>query len=846
VLVTVFNGVSPAETIQAIHSLGEEIQPPEQVAANVFAVRVPQNAIEELASLDEIKWVEPYPLPNTTENNIASERINVDKIRPAPYNLQGKGIHVGVWDKGSVCHTHEDLAGRVTIEEDHVSVDKHACHVSGTIGGAGNINPKGKGMAPQVHIHSFDWNDEISEMPKAMGQNIVISNHSYSRPTGWHCNGNEEECDEYDEYLKYEDFFGQYKTTTALWDQIVFETGLLVFKSAGNERDDGPGSCPSDTNDTDFDCDGPYDSIPSRGVAKNIVTIGATTDENGMTAFSSWGPTDDGRIKPDLCANGDSLTSTALDNTYRSESGTSMASPSAAGAAALLFEHFRNITGADPTVATMKALMIHGASDLGRVGPDYEYCWGLINAQASTDLITQQAWRTGRLFTGGDTQTFRIRVTDTTTPLLKVTLVWTDPDATQNTEKSLVNDLDLVLESPDGMPFLPWVLGGLENATMMATPGRNDVDNVEQVVVKNPQEGIWTIRVKAHRLPKLPHGSQAFSVVGTGITESQESQQLTVYNDGMDELFVSSIELEDITYAQGIVVAPTNFSIPSGSSRTVTVTINDTKMQIQTTTRLLVKDACRNLYPNGIVDIVVKRQIIVDTDADGIFDYNYTFPTKPNEWEDTDGDGIGNHADMDDDNDDIPDSYEDNKVYLNSIDTNDANEDQDGNGRTNRDEYRRGKLLHLGASVTRLDGEKLEDDSTNAQFLGGVSVNNDVFLSKATQKLSESVEILGTIKVDPNHQGQPAEIMVVGVYQLPDNTEPFFLLDENAQIQTWDGNPATLVPFQRKDSLEAVQHLTIFYSDDGLPIGTLHIFFGYRLTDGTVIYNEQPITTIVE
>ena len=133
----------------------------------------------------------------------------------------------------------------------------------------------------------------------------------------------------------------------------VFDTDLLVFKSAGNDRNDGP-DCPSGP-----DCDGPYDSIGYVGNAKNILTICALTDTDGMTDFSSWGPTNDGRVKPVLCANGYELFSTLPGNSYGSMSGTSMSSPSAAGTAALLFEHYRKTTGATPASATLKALLIN-------------------------------------------------------------------------------------------------------------------------------------------------------------------------------------------------------------------------------------------------------------------------------------------------------------------------------------------------------------------------------------------------------------------------------------------------------------------------------------------------------
>ena len=105
----------------------------------------------------------------------------------------------------------------------------------------------------------------------------------------------------------------------------VYDTDLLIFKSAGNDRNDGP-DCSVPGSAT---CDGNYESIGYVGNAKNVVSVCALEDNDSMSGFSSWGPTDDGRVKPDLCANGVGLLSTDLGNGYLSISGTSMSSPSA-------------------------------------------------------------------------------------------------------------------------------------------------------------------------------------------------------------------------------------------------------------------------------------------------------------------------------------------------------------------------------------------------------------------------------------------------------------------------------------------------------------------------------------
>jgi hypothetical protein len=168
----------------------------------------------------------------------------------------------------------------------------------------------------------------------------------------------------------------------------------------------------------------------------------------------------------------------------------------------------------NPTAATMKALMIHGARDLGRPGPDYEFGWGLIDAKASADLMTRQTWKiTGELSETGQLHSFKVVVSETQTPF-KATLVWTDPPGEVNSANALKNDLDIVFISPKGEKFFPWTLDK-DNPTENAKRNKaNNIDNVEQVVVDNPEAGIWTIEVKADSVD-VTKREQSFTVVVT-------------------------------------------------------------------------------------------------------------------------------------------------------------------------------------------------------------------------------------------------------------------------------------------------------------------------------------------
>jgi len=615
--IIIFDDVSQAEASQAIiNYLGQEIQSLEWIMDKTLAIRLPYEAIYDLASLDEVRWVEPAPPPNATQNAVAAQRINVDDVRwVAPYNLSGNGVSVGIWDGGAV-YPHNDLSNRLITKIDTPSYNQdtdHATHVAGTIAGSGIGDYRAQGMAPKAYILSYDFHSDISEILNAVqGSYIDISNHSYSSIVGITCTPNGS-CSFYNNT----GLFGEYSDQTYWFDKIVFDTDLLIFKAAGNDR----GDCALFNGI--YYCDGTYDTIPERGNAKNIITIGATTDDNDITTFSSFGPSDDGRIKPDLCANGELLYSTLDPNqlynntysSYGSMSGTSMASPSAAGAGALLFEHYRNTEGDDPKPGTLKTLMIHGAQDLGGAGPDYMCGWGLIDTHTSAKLISQGAWQINRMTRPNENQIFSITVTDTTKPL-KATLGWTDPPGNTESTNALINDLNLVLISPSNIYYYPWILGGLSNPTANARRGVNNVDNIEQVVVENPEAGVWKAWVNAKTLD-VSYGSQSFTIVAENILPySQMSGQFTIYNNGNATLSVNSITPQ--TNAPWLTVNPTSFTVSPNASKPVTVTVDSSLIPSgQHTTQLLISD---NSNENSSVYVKVNSPMALDTDIDGYTD----------------------------------------------------------------------------------------------------------------------------------------------------------------------------------------------------------------------------------
>ncbi len=498
-----------------------------------------------------------------TENVNAAITTAADKVRDtAPYNLGGSGWTIGLWDAGSAISTHREFGGRITVK-DNVSSHEHSSHVAGTLAAAG-VDPKALGMAPRVRVDSYEWTMDITEMTArgmaAPGEAdaLQLSNHSYGNLTGWYYDSTVSRWRWYGAAGNREaEGFGLYDDGAAAWDALCWEAPyFLPFKSAGNDRyDTGPSSgqtfeyfnglawvtktyAPATDPKPDNWDRGGFDTMPDISSAKNVLTIGAVDDAVAsgqralagatMPLFSGWGPADDGRVKPDVVANGVSLYSchNRGDATYLTLSGTSMSSPNAAGSAVLLTEYFGRLTeGRRLSAAALKGIIIHTADDLGTTGPDYKFGWGLVNVKAAADLIQTHATYLGG--SGVHEATLSSNVTryvvagrwDGRSPL-RATLCWTDPPGVAATglddaTPKLVNDLDLRIIAPDGVTNFPYVLLP-QTPDAAATNGDNRLDNVEQVlVVRTPStNGFYQVVVQLDGALAQPEQPLALIVSG--------------------------------------------------------------------------------------------------------------------------------------------------------------------------------------------------------------------------------------------------------------------------------------------------------------------------------------------
>ncbi len=273
--------------------------------------------------------------------------------------------------------------------------------------------------------------------------------------------------------------------------------------------------------------------------AKNILTVGAVDDTRNVSEFNAWGPTDDGRVKPDLVAFGVGVYSASSfgSSQYAVKDGTSMASPAVTASLSLVQQYYRNLNNDNAIrAATLKALALHTATDFGNPGPDYQTGWGYLNNAGMTEIISAQATAQGTQFLHGyelslgqdHTETIDLNM-PAGTEELRITLVWNDPPGSSPAlsldpaDSVLVNDLDLRVIASDGTEHRPWVLDKNQPASS-ATTGDNNVDNIEQVRISSPTTGNRAYTVQISHKNSLSDDYQAFSLVITGNTTLSDAE----------------------------------------------------------------------------------------------------------------------------------------------------------------------------------------------------------------------------------------------------------------------------------------------------------------------------------
>ncbi len=488
---------------------------------------------------------------NTTYNIGAGRTISTNKVWPGGTigtSLTGANMpnRLGIWDGGAVRAAHQELVGRVTQTDGSTDLDDHATHVAGTMIASG-VDADAKGMAFQASIKAYDWSNDNFEMTQAAAAGMLISNHSYGSISGWYYDQAQGRWEWYGDRTvsTVEDYkFGWYNDQAQDWDQIAFNyPNYLICKAAGNDRGEnkttstwyfadgtlGTGNVPlADGGTSGYDC------ISTYGTAKNVLTVGAVNKIGGnngngwtqasaviMSSFSGWGPTDDGRIKPDVVAPGVSIKSSySTSNTaYSTINGTSMATPAVSGSLLLVQQHYFARKGKYMRAASLKGLVIHTADEAGTSpGPDYSFGWGLMNTASAVKFINDSNINKleERILTSNVPQSLQFSA-DAGKPL-KVTISWTDRPGTpvssgllDNATRMLVNDLDIRLtRNSDNTVFMPYILNPA-NPANAATTGDNNRDNVEMIFIAAPTAGNYTLTIS--NKGSLVGGNQAYTLL---------------------------------------------------------------------------------------------------------------------------------------------------------------------------------------------------------------------------------------------------------------------------------------------------------------------------------------------
>ena len=498
------------------------------------------------------------PVYINTKNKASGELIKANQLYSGGsigVNITGTGMVVGIWDGGQVRATHELLSGQVAMQPgqtldgsgDNYKGNNHQTHVSGTIVGKDIVNqPSARGIAYGATAKNFDYDGDGPEMITFAGQGYLVSNHSYGYTNG-----------EGDPIWR----FGAYDTESQALDITTKNAPFyLPFIAVGNEQD--PNAMTEENKHVNGNwTKGGYDMITGTSASKNVVTVGAVNGDKTMSSYSNWGPTDDGRVKPDIVAKGTGInsslfapegTSTPANNAYsgngEESSGTSYATPAVTGAALLLQQYYNSLNSSYMKASTLKALLLGTAEDLGQAGPDSKFGWGLVNVEKAANAIK---YRSGSVNPTSQTHTdatskgaYIEEITSNPTnnstaemyrtvrasgcePLI-VSIAWTDDEGPEQMEENgvdptisrMVYDFDMLVKNMGtNAETRTWKPVTMANRTAAATISSTWFDgngnNYKQVKIANPTPN-QEYRIAIRKKTSSPAAARLISMVVTG------------------------------------------------------------------------------------------------------------------------------------------------------------------------------------------------------------------------------------------------------------------------------------------------------------------------------------------
>lgn len=470
-------------------------------------VTIPETQLSSLSSIPWIKYIQATSAPAVKENWVERNDHRINTIDNAFYtglHYDGTGVSVAEGDDGAIGF-HIDFAGRLTNHSTDTT-GVHGDHVAGIIAGGGNFDPITSGNARGADLHAYD-----------NYQNLYNVNTDYnlygvritSNSLGQSCNSG------YDADAQASDGL------------ILSKPSLMSVHSAGNS---GSTTCGGVAN-------GYYTITGGYKSGKNVIAVGNVDYNDVINSSSSKGPSEDGRIKPEVVAVGTNVYSTQPYNNYSYNTGTSMACPAVSGTLASLWQAYRDThAGADPRSDVMKAILLNTSDDLGTRGPDYTYGFGRVNARRAYDVIANDQ------FFIDSTETFSTNEHYITVPpgtkQVKVMLYWHEIEGNLASSIALVNNLNLRMKDDNSTIYQPWVLNHSTNPALLAQPaikGNDSLNNMEQITIDSMAAGDYAILVSGIDVPfgpqtyvityefirddvslTFPHGGEA--LVG-GVTE---------------------------------------------------------------------------------------------------------------------------------------------------------------------------------------------------------------------------------------------------------------------------------------------------------------------------------------
>jgi Subtilisin-like serine proteases len=489
-----FGHIDRATVITELTRAGAQIAETKIQPQRVVFIRANATVVNKIAALPFVSFIGSQHMKDVPINYNDHGVHAVNALNAATgRNLQGRQVTLGIGDNGEIS-SHTDFSGRL-INRNPMGAEHHAIHTAGTMAGAGIIDPRQQGMAPKATIIGQYFSDILVNTPYYVNDfgMVLTSNSYYSGQPG--CPGN-------GDY----DFLSYYVDA-----QMIADPALLHVFASGN---DGRSNCSPwlpnyHTVKSGFQC------------GKNVLTVGAINHFTfNVAEFSSRGPVDDGRLKPEVVASGEGVWSTTTNNGYTNDWGTSMATPAVTGMLGLLYERYRQLHGgANPASALVKAIACNSADDLGNPGPDYIYGFGKINARKAVEAIENNTYFTGTVAQGA-VSTHTISGVPAGTAQLKVLLYWNDPAAAPNAVNALVNNLNLTVTTPGSTIHYPLVLNpaaGQVNAP--AIEGVDNRNNIEQVVINAPASGDYAVTITGANIPAGPQPYVvAYELVSPSVT----------------------------------------------------------------------------------------------------------------------------------------------------------------------------------------------------------------------------------------------------------------------------------------------------------------------------------------